>query len=186
MVTHSRILAWIIPWTEEPGGPQSMGLQKAGHKWVTNTFTFHMYSVSSVEQSYPTLCDPMDWRNRFPCPSPTPGDYPNSCPSHRWCHPTISSSVMPFTSHFQSFPESGSFPVSQFFTSGGQSIGVSASASVLTMNFQDWFPLGLTGWVSSQSRDSQKSSPTPQFRSINSLVLSFLYGPILKSIHDYW
>ena len=77
------------------------------------------------------------------CPTPTPGAYSNSCPSSRWCHPTISSSVIPFSSHLQSFPASGSFQLSQLFTSGGQSIRVSALASVLPMNIQDWFPLGI-------------------------------------------
>ena len=89
--------------------------------------------------------------SRLPCPSPTPGAYSNSCPSCQWCHPTISYSVIPFSSCLQSFPASGSFPVSQFFTSSGQSIGVSASPSVLPMNIQDWFPLGWTGWISLQS-----------------------------------
>ena len=85
---------------------------------------------------------------RLPCPSPTPGVYSNSRPLSRWCHPTISSSVVLFFSHLQSFPGSGSFQMSQFFVSGGQSIGVSASASVLLMNIQDWLPLGWTGWIS--------------------------------------
>ena len=88
---------------------------------------------------------------RPPCPSPTPGVYPNSCPLSWWCHPTISSSVIPFSSHLQSFPASGSFQMSQFFASGGQNIGVSASGSVLPMNIQDWSPLGWTGWISLQS-----------------------------------
>ena len=88
---------------------------------------------------------------RPPCPSPTPGVYSNSCPSSWWCHPTISSSVVPF-SCLQSFPASGSFQMSQLFTSGGQSIEVSASASVLPVNIQDWFPLGWTGWISLQSK----------------------------------
>ena len=79
-----------------------------------------------------------------------------------------------------------SFPMSQFFASGGRNIGVSASASVLPMNIQDWFPLGLTSWISLQSKDPQESSPTPQFKSINSSVLSFLHSPTLTSIHDYW
>ena len=83
--------------------------------------------------------------SRPPCPSPTPRVYSNTCPLSRWCHPTISSSVVPFSSRLQSFPASGSFQMSQFFTSGGQSIGVSASTSVLPVNIQDWFPLGLTG-----------------------------------------
>ena len=125
---------------------------------------------------------------RPPCPSPTPGVYSNSCPLSRWCHPTISSSVIPFSSRLQSFPASGSLPMSQFFTSGGQSIGASASASVLPMNIQDWFPLGYDGLVGSpcSPRDSQESSPTPQIKNINSSVLSFLYSPTLTSIHDSW
>ena len=89
---------------------------------------------------------------RPPCPSPTPRACSNSCLSSWWCHPTISSSVVPFSSHLQSLPSSGSFPVSQFFASGGQSIGVSASASVLPMIIQDWFPLGWTGLNSLQSK----------------------------------
>ena len=89
---------------------------------------------------------------RPPCPSPTAGVYPNPCPLSRWCHPTISSSVTPFSSHLQSFPVSGSFPMSQLFTSSGQSIGISASKSVLPMNTQDWSLLGWTGWISLQSK----------------------------------
>ena len=89
---------------------------------------------------------------RPPCPSPTPGIYPDSCPLSQWCHPTISSSVIPFSSCPQSFSASGSFQMSQLFTSGGQSIGVSASASVLPMNTQDWSPLALTGWIPLQSK----------------------------------
>ena len=122
---------------------------------------------------------------RPPCPSPTPRACSNLCPSSQWCHPTISSSVIPFSSCLQSFPASGPFPMSQFFPLGGQNIGVPASASVLPMNIQDWFPLGLTGWISLQFRDSQESFPTPQFKSINSLALSLLYSPVLTSIHDY-
>ena len=94
--------------------------------------------------------------DRPPCPSPNPRVYSDSCPLSRWCHPTISSSVIPFSSCLQSFPGSGSFPMSQFFTSGGQSIGVSASTSVLPMNIQDLFPLGWTGWISLQSRGLSK------------------------------
>ena len=94
--------------------------------------------------------------DRPPCPSPTPGVHPNSCPSSRWCHPAISSSVIPFSSCLQSFPASGSFPMSQLFTWGGQSIGVSASASVLPMNTQDRSPLEWTGWISLQSKGLSK------------------------------
>ena len=123
---------------------------------------------------------------RLPSPSPTPGSYSKSCPLSRWCHPTISFSVIPFSFHLQSFPASGSFPMSQFFASGGRSIGVSASALVLPMLFRDDFLEDWLAWSPCSPRDSQESSPTPQFKSINSSVLSFLYIPTLTSIHDYW
>ena len=124
---------------------------------------------------------------RLPYPSPSPIVCSNSCPLSQWCHPTISSSVIPFFSCPQSFPASESFPMSQFFTPGVQSITVSASASVLPVNIQDWFPLGLTGWISLQSKGiSQESSPVSHFKNINSLVLSLLYVPTLSSIHNYW
>ena len=116
------------------------------------------------------------------CPLPSPRVYSNSCPLSWWCHPTISSSVVPFSFCLQSFPASGSFPGSQFFESGDQSIR--ASALVLPMNTQDWSPLGWIGWISFQSKSL--SSPTPQFKSINSLALSFLHSPTLTFIHDHW
>ena len=123
---------------------------------------------------------------RPPCPSPTPGVHPDPCPLSQWCHPTISSSVVPFSSCPQSFPASGSFQMSQLSTSGAQSIRVSASTSVPPMNTQDWSPLEWTGWISLQSKGlAEESSSTPQFKSINSSVLSFLYSPTLTSIHDY-
>ena len=115
--------------------------------WFPNAHKF-----SSVTQSCPTLRSHGLQHARPPCPSTTPGVYPKSCPWSRWCHPTISSSVVPFSSHLQTFPASESFQRSQVFTSGGQSIGVSASASVLPMNTQNWFPLGWTGWISLQSK----------------------------------
>ena len=144
----------------------------------------------SVQFSPSVMCDTL-WRHglqhaRLPCPSPTPRAYWNSCPLSQWCHPTISSSVIPFFSCLQSFPASGSFQMSPLFASGGQSIGVSASTSVLPINTQDWYPLGWAGWSPCSPRDSQESSPTPQFKSINSSLLSFLYGPTLTSIHDHW
>ena len=111
-------------------------------------FSSVQFSCSVVSNS---LWPPGLQHARLPCPSPTPGVYSNSCPLSQWCHPTISSSVIPF-SCLPSFPESGCFLVSQFFTSGGQSIGASASASVLPMNIQDWFPLGWTGWISLLSK----------------------------------
>ena len=146
------------------------------------------YSVqfSSVTQSCPTLFNPMDCS--------TPG-----LPVHHklleftqthvhWVSDAIQPShpVIPFFSCPQSFPVSGSFQISQFFTSGGQSIGVSASTSVLPLNSQDWSPLGWSGLISFSPRDSQESSPTPQFKSINSSVLGFLRSPNLTSISDYW
>ena len=132
---------------------------------------------SSVQFSRSVVSDSL-WPHelkhaRPPCPSPTPGAYPNPCPLSRWCHPTISSSIVAFSSCPQCFPASGSFQMAQLFVSGGQSIGVSTSTSVLPMNTQDWSPLGLVG-SPCIPRDSQESSPTPQLKSINSLALSFL------------
>ena len=109
-------------------------------------------NISSVAQSCPILWPHGLQNTRSPCPSPTPRVYPNSCPLRCGCHPTISSSVPPISSCLQSFPASGSFQISQFFASGGQNIGVSASTSVLPMTIQDWFPLGWTGWISLQSK----------------------------------
>ena len=151
----------------------------------------HINTHNSVQFSHTVVSDFL-WPHglqhaRLPCPSPTPGVYSKSCPLSRWCHPTISSSVVPFSSHLQSFPASGSFPKSQFFTSGGQNIGVSASKSVLQMNIQDWFPLGWTGWISLQSKGlSRVFSNTTQFKCINSLAFSFLNSSTLTSKHDYW
>ena len=114
------------------------------------------YQFSSVQFSRSVMSDslwPYELQHaRPPCPSPTPGVHPDSRPSSQWCHPTISSSVIPFSFCPQSLPASGSFPMSQHFTWGGQSIGVSASASILPMNTQDWSPLGWTGWISLQSK----------------------------------
>ena len=119
---------------------------------------------------------------RPPCPSPTPRVYSNSCPLSWWCHPTILSSVIPFSSCFQSFPASGSFQMIQFFASSGQSIGVSTSALVPPMNIQDWFALRLTGLISLLSKGLSEV-----FKSISSSVLRILlYGPTLTFIHDYW
>ena len=123
---------------------------------------------------------------RPPCPSPTPGVHSDSCPLSRWCHPTISSSVVPFSSCPQSFPASGSFQLSQLFTSGGQNIGVSASTLVLPMNTQDWSPLGWTGWISLQSKGLLRVFSNTTVQKHQFLVLSFLYSPTLTSIHDHW
>ena len=124
-----------------------------GHKNKAPTLeqSVQFHSVQSLSHSNPLQPHRLQ-HTRLPCPSPTPGVYSNSCPLSRWWHWTISSSVVPFSSHLQCFPASESFQMSQFCTSGGQSIGVSASASVLPMNIQDWLPLGLVGWISLLSK----------------------------------
>ena len=122
---------------------------------VSVLFSFVHWSLqfNSVAQLCPTLCDPHGLQHaRPPCPSLNPRACSNSCPLSQWCHPAISSSAVPFSSCPRSLPASESFPMNQFFTSGGQSIGVSASASVLPMNIQCWFPLGLIGLISLQSK----------------------------------
>ena len=145
--------------------------------------------LSSVQFSHSVMSDslqPHELQHASPpCPSPTPRVHPNSCPSSRWCHPNISCSVVPFSSCPQSLPASESFPMSQLFTWGGQSTGVSALASVLPKNIQGWSPLEWTGWSPCSPRDSQESSPTPQLKCINSLAPSFLHSPTLTSIHDH-
>ena len=145
--------------------------------------------LSLLLLSHSVVCDSL-WphgpkHSKLPCCSPSPRACSDSCPLSQWCHPTISSSVVPFSSCPQSFPASGSFPVSRLFTSGGQSNGTSASASVLPVNIQDWSPLRSPLGSPCSPRDSQESSPTPQLKSINSSVLSFLYSPTLTSICDY-
>ena len=141
---------------------------------------------SSVQFSRSVMSDsatPRLQHARLFCPSPTPGACSNSCPLSRWCHPTVSSSVALFSSCPQFFPASGSFPTSQLFASSGQSIGVSASTSVLPMNIQDWFPLRWTSWISLLSNGLWRVFSK---KSINSSAHSFLYSPTLTSVHDYW
>ena len=142
--------------------------------------------IRSVAQSCLTLQPHESQHVRPHCPSPTPGVHSDSCPLSQWCHPAISSSVVPFSSCPQSLPASESFPMSRLFAWGGQSTGVSALASFPPKKSQGWSPSEWTGWISLQSKDSQESSPTPQFKSINSSVLSFLHSPTLTSIHDHW
>ena len=124
---------------------------------ASNPCLLHLLHSSSSVQFSPSVVSDSLWSHglqhaRPPCPSTTPRVYSNPCPLSQWCHPTNSSSVVPFSSHLQSFPASGTFPMSQLFAWGGQSIGVSASTSVLPMNIWDWFPLGWTGWTSLQSK----------------------------------
>ena len=120
------------------------------------------------------------------CPIPTPRACSNPCLSSHGCHPTISSSVVPFSSCLQSFPASGSFPMSQFFASGGQSIRASSWALVPPMNIQDWFPLGLTGWISLQSKGLSRVFSNTTAQKHQFFSIQFLYGPTLTSIYDYW
>ena len=148
-----------------------------------------MQIISSVAQSCPTLCNPMDCSTLgLPVHHQLLQLDSNSCSLSRWCHPTISSSVVPLPSHLQSFPASGSFPMSQFFPSGGNSlsIGVSALASVLPMNIHGWFPLRMDLLDLLAVQGTLKSLLQHQYKSINFSALSFLYSPTLTSIHDYW
>ena len=143
---------------------------------------------SSVQFSRSVVSDSLRPRElqhaRPPCPLRILRVHPNPCPLSQWCHPTISSSVTTFSSYPQSFPESGSS--NQLFTSGGQSIGVPASKSVLPMNTQDWSPLGWTGWISLQSKGLSRVFSSTTVQMINSSVLSFLYSPTLTYTHDHW
>ena len=145
---------------------------------------------SSVQFSCSVVSDSL-WPHesqhaRLFCPSPTAGVHSDSCPSSQWCHPDISSSVTPFSSCPQSLPASESFPMSQLFAWGGQSIGVSASASVLPMNTQDWSPLGWTGWITLQSKGLARIFSSTRVQKHQSSVFNFLHSPTLTSIHDYW
>ena len=144
----------------------------------------YMYQIRSDQISHSVVSNslrPHESQHARPlCPSPTPGVHWDSRPSSQWCHPAISSSVVPFSSCPQSLPASESFPVNWLFVSDGQSIGVAASESVLPMTVQDWFPLGQTDLNSCSLRDFQESPQTPQLESINSLALSLLYGPALN------
>ena len=146
-----------------------------------------LYTFSSVQSlsRVQLFVTPWTAARQASLASPTPRAYSNSCPLSQWCHPTISSSVIPFSSRLQSFQPSGSFQMSQFFSSGGQSIRVSASASVLPMDIQDWF--FRIDWLDLLAvQQTLKSLLEHQFKSINYSVLSFLYSPTLTSIHDYW
>ena len=139
---------WAKGNTSKPPVVPRLHMRSGGRKYhVSQSVSQFSHSVVS-DSLWPHGLQ----RARLPCPSPTPRAYSNSHPLSWWCHPTISSSVIPFSSHLKTFPASGSFQISQFFAPGGQSIGVSASASVLTMNTQDWSPLRWTGWVSLQSK----------------------------------
>ena len=154
-------------------------------KWETIPLNFLLLLFSGY-----AVCDSL-WPRElqdagFPCPSPSPGVCSNSCPLSQWCHPVISSSVAPFSFSLQSFPSTGSFPMSQLFALGGQSIKASDLAWVLPVNIQDWFPLELTGWISLLSKGLSMDSPAAQMKVISSLARSLFYCPALTSVHDYW
>ena len=146
-------------------------------------------TTSSVQLSCSVVSDSLQsyglQHTRPPCPSPTLRVYSNSCPLSRWCHTTISSFVVPFYRR-QTFPASGSFPMSEFFASGGQSIGDSASASILPMNTQDWSLLGWTVWISLQSKGLSRVFYNTTAQKHQFFNTQFLYSPTLTSIHDYW
>ena len=144
----------------------------------------------SVQFSHSVVSDSL-WPHepqhaRPSCPSPTPGDQSKPCPLSQWCHPTPSSSVICFSSCPQSFPASGSFPMSQLFASGGQSTGVSASTSVLPMNTQDWFPLGWTCWISLWSKGLSRVFSNTAVQKHQFFGAQLFYSPTLTSIHDNW
>ena len=149
----------------------------------------HSYRFWSVQFSRSVMSDSLQqhgWQHtRPPCSSPTPRVHPNPCPLSWWCHPAISSSVVPFSTCPQSFPASGSFPMSQLFAWDGQSIGVSASTSGLPMNSQDWLPLGWTGWISLQSKGLRRVFSNTTVQKHQFLVLRVLHSPTLTSIHDH-
>ena len=158
-------------------------------KCIVHSVQFSSVQFSSVQFSRSVMSDSL-WphepqHTRPPCPSPTPGVYPNSCPLSRWCYPTISSSVVPF-SCLQSFATSGSFQMSQLFASGGQNNRVSASTSVLPMNTQDWFPLEWTGWISLQSKGLSRVFSNTTVQKHQFFGAQLLYSPTLTSIHDHW
>jgi len=148
-----------------------------------------IWQFSSVQFSRLVMSDSLrpheSQHTRPPCPSPSRRVHSNSCPSSQWCHPAISSSVIPFSSCRQSLPASESFLMSQLFEWGGQSTGVSALALFLPKNTQGWSPLEWTGWISLQSRGLSRVFSTPHFKSINSSALSLLHSPTLTSIHDH-
>ena len=191
---------WVQPWPQDKGLPfriQGWSRRSPGvprplvcprHTPNQSPVSFPFVSLISHSVVSDALRPHGLQHARLPCPSPTPRVYSNSCPLSRWCHPTISSSIVPFSSCLQSFPASGCFQMSQFFTSDGQSIGVSASASVLPMNIQDWFPLRWTGWISLQSKGLSRvfSNTTVQKHQffgaqLSSLYLSVIHCMILAS-----
>ena len=194
---HRSVGGWAVirDWQEGTSLLPSSTTAHTHHCFPPPRITLSNKRVTSAN----TCCSVMSYflqphglqHTRFPCPSPSPGVCSSSCPLNQWCYLTVSSSA-PLFSHLQSFPASGSFPMSQLFTSVGQSIGASASVSVLPVSIHCWFLLGLTDLISLLSKElsrafSNTSKHCPMLgQSINSSVFSLLYGPALTSIHDYW
>ena len=185
-------------WIAGPGATQQTQLEEAQSYVMHYSFLCHFgtsllmiilspfltqHCCWSVTRSCLTLQSHGLQHTRLLCPSLYPWVCPSSCPVHQWCHSTISSSLVPFSSCLRSFPASGSFPMSQFFASGGQSIRASALASVLPMNIQGRFPLGLTALISLQYKGLSRSSPSPQLESSSSSARSLLYGPTLTDLN---
>ena len=165
-------------WSQKTGMREGIDLDKEGKP------------ISSVQFSHSVVSDSLRAHGlqhaRPPCPSPTPRVYSNSSPSSWWCQPFISFSIVPFSSHLQSFLASGSFQMSQLFASGGQIIGVSASTSVLPMNTQDWSPLGWTGWIPLQFKGLLRVISNTTVQKHQFFGAQFLHSPTLTSIHAYW
>ena len=168
MLTHLYLLS-LVPYSVLPHLYSSFSSVQFSHSVMSNSLRPH-----ELQQARP------------PCSSQTPWIYPNSCPLSWWCHPTILSSVIPFSSLPQSFLASGSFQMSQLFALNGQSIGVSASSSVLPMNTQDWSPLGWTDWISLQFKGLSRVFSNTTVQKHQFFGAQFLHSPTLTSIHNYW
>ena len=195
VVTHSGLKTWNVtlfgPFTKKK---ITFNISQLGCRdssvWVSPYDHVKISYVLFSSVHSPSVVSDSLWAHglqhaRLPCPSPTPGVCSNSCPLSQWCHLTTSSSVLPFSSCLQSFPTSGFFQMSQLFTSGGQNIEVSASASVLPINILDWFLLGWTGWTSLQSKKLSRVFSKNRVQSLCSSALNFLYSQTLTAINNY-
>ena len=185
----ARLLASTVTAGCFPGYCRVGKWDRRDHIEMPRILLFLLKVSSSVQLSRSVMSDSLrpheSQHARPPCPSPTPGVYPNSCPSSWWCHPAISSSVIPFYSCPQTLPAWGSFPMSQLFAWGGQSIGVSASASALPMNTQDWSPLWWISWISLQSKGLSRVFSNTTVQKHQFFGAHLFHSPILTSIHDH-
>ena len=180
-------LFWLLNIISFWGLPHSSQMVFPPDFWTSFSWFLQFNSVQFSRSVVSDSLRPHESQHlRPPCPSLTPGVHPDPCPSSQWWHPVISCSVIPFSSCPQSLPASESFPMSQLIAWGSQSIGASASASVLPMNTQDWSPLGWTGWISLQSKGLARVFSNTTVQKHHSSALSFLHSPTLTSIHDHW